>query len=264
MSIRARFAIVSLLAATLAAPALAVDIFGITSDGRLLNISAQSGAGTQLFDFPDNSWESLERKPNSNAFVAIAMGNTLINVDPFGGIISTIGVSGLPHVEALALNRTTQVLFAAVSTNADFAAESLATINPNNGVATVIGPFGGLADVDALAWDPVSQQLFAADLSSGAFGTVNPLTGAFSPLGAVSGLVAALDFAPNGTLYGAAIPGVLGGPTNLVTIDPATGATTLIGPIGFETVSGLVATVPEPAPLLATLSLLLLPLARHR
>ena len=60
--------------------------------------------------------------------------------------------------------------------------------------------------------------------------------------------VVGLDFAANGTLYGVTIPDIqVGGPSRLVTVDPASGAIQDIGPIGFDTIQAI-AFVPVPEP----------------
>lgn len=60
--------------------------------------------------------------------------------------------------------------------------------------------------------------------------------------------VVGLDFAADGTLYGVTIPDIqVGGPSRLVTVNPASGAIQDIGPIGFNTIQAI-AFVPVPEP----------------
>lgn len=110
----------------------------------------------------------------------------------------------------------------------------LVTINSSSGVITDIGSIG---------FNPVSGLAF---LSSGSLFsthsdprqpgpqliTINPLTGMGTAVGDVNfdlGSISGLAFDSSNTLFGVTFFG------DLVTIDPSTGAITLVGPTGFAT-----------------------------
>jgi WD40 repeat protein len=99
---------------------------------------------------------------------------------------------------------------------------SLATIDSATGIgSSSIGTFGG-TNYWGLAFGP-DGALYAAN---GTLATVNLSTGAATSKGSSDG-ISALAFAPNGTLYGAALFG-----NTLYTVNTTTGATTAVGAVG--------------------------------
>jgi hypothetical protein len=141
---------------------------------------------------------------------------------------------------------------------------SLYTINLATGAATLVGP-SGLLDVGVgfaingsgtpyLADAGASGALRTVDLTTGAVTTVATLSGAPFDNGAIS----AFAFDSDGTLFGINLNETVGKPnpppadTFLVTVDPATGVITTLGPSvpGLEAITfGPGVTVPEPAAL---------------
>ncbi|NNL70140.1 MAG: DUF11 domain-containing protein [Acidimicrobiia bacterium] len=94
----------------------------------------------------------------------------------------------------------------------------------------------GVPAVEAISWDPTNSILYAMD--AGQLGTLNQSTGAFSPIGADSGLdMDGLGLDPfTGVMYGAIrrADGQSGGSgvyDDLATINITTGAVTVLGPI---------------------------------
>lgn len=120
-------------------------------------------------------------------------------------------------------------------------ADTLATIDPGSLTVSPIGPIG-FDDVDALAFSP-DGKLFAVSIASYELIMIDPSNGAGTPIGQLSDLpgtfLGAIDFGPDGTLYGIDMLGAGGGPSLLWTIDPTTAAATLVGPIGFDSVEGV-------------------------
>jgi hypothetical protein len=145
----------------------------------------------------------------------------------------------------------------------------LYSINTATGQATVIGSTGltsttggGLAISDA--------GVFYGTPTASRYGTYDPGTGAYTnitnpakPTG--GGAYGALGFDPNGVLYGLNVGSGSPPPTALVTIDPPTGAVTLVG---FSLPSlDAIAFIPEPGTLtllVGSVSLLLLGKQRRR
>ncbi|NNL14669.1 MAG: hypothetical protein HKO82_13395, partial [Acidimicrobiia bacterium] len=98
-----------------------------------------------------------------------------------------------------------------------------------------IGPVG-VPRIEAISWDPVNSILYAMD--AGQLGTLNQSTGAFTAIGADSGLdMDGLGLDPfTGVLYGAVRradgqSGAGGVYDDLATVSITTGAVTIIGPI---------------------------------
>ena len=107
------------------------------------------------------------------------------------------------------------------------------------------GPgLAGFRDLRALAFDTNTNTLFGIDGFTGQLVRIDPATGAATavgPLGilVVDGLACGLGFDSNtNTLYGSIFDPAQNA-DELVTIDPATGSATVVGPIGFQDVFGL-------------------------
>lgn len=185
----------------------------------------------------------------------------LIRLRPDGTGLSIVGQMGTERVEAIALNRTQNRLYA---TNGS----TLGTIDTTTGQFQRIGravscesPNGtiGLNDLDALAWDPSTGDLWAVerigtpvsasvqtreflvriDAATGqpADGTCRELTGDAAIFDLLTE-IDALTFAPDGRVLATANSG--GGRRNrLVSIDLATGVMTNVGPTVIDDVEGL-------------------------
>jgi len=191
-------------------------------------------------------------------------GTELLSINPFTGSVNVIGsfntgISGNTMAD-LAFDHSGD-LFGVGSTGGP----NLYSINLGTGQATLVGSSGltftvggGLAISSAGAFYGAPQ--------NGLFGTYNPTTGAYNnittptyPEGSASSF-AALTF-DGSILYGDNLAGNGGsGSTHLVTIDPATGAVTDIGP-SVTHLDAIAFSVPEPTALalagLSGLSLLL-------
>jgi len=120
-------------------------------------------------------------------------------------------------------------------------ADTLAIIDPETLTVFPIGSIG-FDDVDALAFSP-SGELFAVSMAFEALIRIDPATGAGSMVGPLTGLVGtflgAIAFRRDGILYGIDMEDSNGGPSNLYTIDTGSGAATLVGPLGFDSVEGM-------------------------
>lgn len=120
-------------------------------------------------------------------------------------------------------------------------ADTLAIIDPETLTVYPIGPIG-FDDVDALAFSP-SGELFAVSMASFALIRIDPANGAGYWIGPLTGLegnfLGAIAFRDDGTLYGIDMADGGGGPSKLYTIDTASGAASLVGPLGFDSVEGM-------------------------
>lgn len=234
-------------------------IYGISFSGQLISIDPSTGAGTLLATLPsigNSGWDGLERDP-AGGLLAIRDHRELVHIDlttfavtPRGSLISQFWFA-----ESLALDSATGTMYCAGSLDNAAAAERLGRIDHAVLPATVstVGVFGnGCDDVDGLAFRLSNGRLYAADATDRALYSVVPSTGAATLIGSLSmgttgnALVTGLDFGSDETLWGVTYTNLSGGASNLVQIDPATGQTTIVGPTGFNAISGLVV-VPSPA-----------------
>jgi DNA-binding beta-propeller fold protein YncE len=112
--------------------------------------------------------------------------------------------------------------------------DDLVTIDVTTGVATVVGESGVGTFGSGLAYDAANDRLlFAGGGSDGDFYTVDRQTGAATVLSTLNGpvetAVSALAFDCDGTLYGVVLAFDEVRSTQLATIDPDTGAVTVLG-----------------------------------
>jgi len=130
----------------------------------------------------------------------------------------------------------------------------LATINPGTAEVSVIGPIENTDleeqydDIDAIAFSPEGV-LYGVAVPGSQLLNIDPDTGEATRigdgLGEEFGFIGAIEFLRDGTLVGADFGDGGGGPTDLLTINPADGSGTLIGPVedsgsvGFDSVEGL-------------------------
>jgi hypothetical protein len=134
----------------------------------------------------------------------------------------------MPLVLGLCLSATFAQADQLYQTGSD--GSQLFVTNTLNGSTTLIGNFGFTA-VYGDAFSP-SGQLYAMvnSYSPSTLATVNIATGAATPVGAPTGIadLMGIEFAPNGTLYGASWS-----TNSLYTLNTSTGAATLVGSLGL-------------------------------
>ncbi len=159
-------------------------------------------------------------------------GNDLYAIDTATGAIEAVGPTGLDgNVSGMRWDASTGVAYAMAESCGT--ASSLYTIDLGTGATTLVGSSSGTCIID-IAIDP-DGNLYGVDLMPYALVAIDKTTGATQPIGSLgfnAGYAEGLDFDPStGTLYfaGYDTDTFLGG---MYTIDLATGAATLIGPIG--------------------------------
>lgn len=145
----------------------------------------------------------------------------------FLGLIAMVAMSmvaSLPAARALTL----------YSTGND--GTSLFTIDSTSGAGTLVGNFG-YSGTYSLAFDQ-SNALYAFTTSStnSTLATVDESTGAATLIGTGTGIsdMMALVFAPDNTLYAASW-----NTNDLYTVDPGTGAVSVVGALGFSNIMDL-------------------------
>jgi hypothetical protein len=118
--------------------------------------------------------------------------------------------------------------------------DDLATIHLTTGALAIVGESGLSTFGSGLAFAAGGTLYFAGLGSDGEYHTVTRATGAPTVVGTLTGSgepVSALAFDNTGTLYG--VENVLGSFSNLVVIDPATGALTVRGTTAFQRLDGI-------------------------
>ncbi len=167
----------------------------------------------------------LQAMAKNSAGVLYASGiiafNHLYTVDPATGVHTQGVATPISSIRALAFN-STDVLYAINGNPTNLLPFQLFTVDVATGVATPVGLVN--AQVQGMTFGPTGT-LYGWDVGGAGLVTINPATGAISDVNAAIGggiEVQTLAFSPGGVLYGA-------GPTNLYTIDTATGALTLVG-----------------------------------
>jgi hypothetical protein len=149
----------------------------------------------------------------------------LYTIDPTTGAATAVGMLGIGFVfeGGLDFNASGQ-LFGVNQGNSNDA--KMITLNTVTGAATILGPTPGESrDINGLAFD--GQIFYAIDRVSNTFGSVNPATGAYTPIGnpgVTIGDSGGLAIDPtDGTIYA-----TLSGTGGFYTINKATGSATLI------------------------------------
>ncbi len=151
----------------------------------------------------------------------------LLLIDPATGAATVVAsnVGGGAGYNDLALNPVTGVLYGSQALNSS----GLYTIDTVSFAETFVGGLGG--NVRALVWSPDGATFYGFRDST--FGSINPATAAFTPIGDPGiGVVGGMAFQPGtGTLF--AVTNNRGA-VGLYTIDPLTAAATLIGNPGND------------------------------
>ncbi len=171
--------------------------------------------------------------------------NHLIMIDPKTGQATEIGKFGaaFQNVEDIAYSPQYGLI-----------GVDIGTLDPSTNYQT-FNTKPALIKIDLNAADKNNIATKIADLPPSTVNLINnPNNDWLSPEGP---FVCGLDFAPDGTLYGSTWPTHFGGTSQLIKINPLTGAITDVGTIGGSTVPGLqdvdgilyVKTIPEPGSL---------------
>ena len=183
-------------------------------------------------------------------YVVSDSGDYLGRIDYATGRVQVLGKVDPPDGENLAIRPSDFTIFNVAGENA---ATPLITIDDQTAAATTINADLGLDDVDALAFDPMAQTMYAVkvDPNPGVLYTIDPATGAAThvvdlqtpspdPLaGKTDPHIDGIAIHPStGVMYGAY--SAWASKSYLVTIDKTTGQLTLVGgPAGDEGYTGV-------------------------
>ena len=257
--------------AVIAFPARA-DLLGVAWEGDVWRLDLNTGAGTKVGNA--GAFRNAMALSPSGLFYSAGDGPELITINPSNGaatVVATFSLQSPSQEDIRALAFSPAGTLYAVSRydpgNPAQGSNRLYTINPQTGATTFIGGMGTVG-VQALEIAPNGTAygyhigtgdgpgnsgelgLVRVNLATGAITDVNPANGG------VYG-IQSLAFVPDGTLYGVrSFPDA-----GLYRIDPATDATTRIGPQPgpgeWSDIRGIAFVVPEPAalPLLAMATL---------
>ncbi len=275
-SIRASLCFVALSLAAVSAPGMAQPapgtLLGSTgnSTNELITINPSTGVGTFLADIGSQGpVTEIEFRADGVLFGSTGGGSSsIITIDPATGTETLVGTHAFGSVNGMEFVGGT--LYGAYfqagqgGQGVPPQAYSLVTINQSNGSLNQIAPLD-YGPIRGLAYDSGSGVLYGVGQpmiinGNGPIGdvlfTINPSTGATSEVGPLGASVGAIEFGPNGTLYGGQAGGggqpdeaPQGVGANLFAINTSTGAATPLGSTGFPALSGLSfvpAGVPEP------------------
>jgi hypothetical protein len=172
--------------------------------------------------------------------------STLLTIDPTNGQATVIGLISDPILGVDGLRFNSQGVLYGASWDNTVSVGKLLTIDPSNGdVLTSLTLVGsGDSFCAGIAFD-------ALDLLYGSRGNgsrdedidlIDQVTGVLTPLGPLETIISDVAFAPDGTLYASSPTG------DLYTIDPITGAKTLLFNTGIAQLSGLATAPASPTP----------------
>jgi hypothetical protein len=216
-------------------------IYGIDYNGGnsgLYSINPSTGASTAIGS-TGVYLEALAISPGGQLFATDWVG-VLYSINATTGAATVIGNTGRGNIEALDFNGNTLMGVAFNTSLPDVFAIDTTTANVTSlvTVTSSIGTPRSVATIDA------NTLLVRADGSPTYLAKIDLSTGGVTALGSLSGASSlyAIDFGPNGTLYGLDSDG------SLRSIDPLTGVTTLVGNTGGQLWLGMtIQSIPEPS-----------------
>jgi len=212
---------------------------GIIDSGRILTIDIKSGVGTLIGPSGLTAVPGLAINSNGDMYgIDGAFGGNfdLYKIDAAMGKAVFVGSPGLASLPAIAFDGN-DVLYGLGLDPVTFVF-NLYTINITSGVPTLVGP-APMGNWRGMAFDPITGTIWASTSDDSIY-VIDPNTGTPTLIGTTGLGVGTPDihFDEMGNLYGAT-GGGRGGPNNFISIDKTTGAGTIIGSIGFTSVSGL-------------------------
>jgi plastocyanin len=172
---------------------------------------------------------------------------TLMTIDPANGTATVIGLLSDPNAAVDALRFNSQGVLYGGSFNNSKSVGQLLTIDPSNGNVlsslTLVG--SGNSFCPGIAFDSQDVLYGSRGNSSGRtedLDLIDQVTGVLTPIGPMEAVISDIVFAPDGILYGSSPTG------DLYTIDPTTGAKTLLFNTSIAQLSGLAAAPASPTP----------------
>ena len=217
----------SSVAQTTADPGACYATTGHTDGGRLLKIDPATGSGTLIGSTGLEALPGVSINSSGEIYAVSAPDGDIYILDA-GSASAELVVTGNPdlYVKAIAFD-SSDVLYASTVDG------DLYTIDLDTGYA-LIGNTGH--ELSGLAFDPVDNTLWGSEGHD--IYTIDPATAAITLIGESGvSLITDLAFDPAGNLY--ACYGGNSSKNYIVSINKSNGEGSLIGEIGFQTVSGL-------------------------
>lgn len=212
---------------------------GTAGGGTIITIDPATGSGTLVGTTGLGAVQGLAINTLGHVYgttlSATTGASTLYRLDAVTAAPTPVGPTGAAFLEGIAFDES-DVLYGVTFGG------TLVTLSTGTGAATAVGSTG-LSGWAGLAFDPPTGTLYA---SMGGFSatpdgiyTISKTTAAPTLLGltGLGGATPDLLFSAAGMLYGSKGGG--GGSNSLISISKTTGAGTVIGSIGFSSVSGL-------------------------
>lgn len=247
------------------APVMPGELLGSTGSvgASLISIDPDTGAGTTRFPLGSlGPVTEIEFRSDGVLFGSTGGGSSsIITIDPDTGVETLVGVHTFGAVNGLEFvgNTLYGALFAAGGMGQEGSPNAqLVTVDQATGALTVIGDITDINPVRGLAYDSITGTMYGvgSELTRPTEGIVGDLlftvdlaTGTPTPIGNTGAeITGGIEFGPDGTLYGgialgggdaAAPEGVLFNDGDLMSLDLATGAGTLIGSTGSNPLSGV-------------------------
>ncbi len=206
-----------------------------------LAIDPGTGATAVLRVAAEGAVAGLDYDPGLRALVSVAglpsvgvAAGDLVRVDTAGFVLTSVAPTGLSTVAGFAVDRAAVGGVGGVVYYAyDQATRRVHVVDPVTGAASAVSAEYTAGVVSSMAFDPVRGELFLVDFFLDALLRVDPEAGPDAPfvrvgsLG-VAGTVTGLAFDDAGTLYA-----IDSGRDELLTIDAATGAASVVGAAGI-------------------------------
>jgi|SRR5579872_2719298 len=229
----------SILLLVLTASAVRADdsAYFITTGGQFGTVDLNTGVETLLGTSANSQLAGLG-EIGGTLYTAASNAGTLYTVNPKSGALNPVGPSSIMY---WALGSTTTALYAAgwpagtnIQSNPPL---SFYSIDPRTGAATAIGQFGVSPGFYGWCFSTGSPTLYFADY--GNLYSIDTSSGKATVIGGTSGLgIQGLTY-ENGKLYGAQ-----NSPSVLSTLDPASGAATMVANFTASSIGGLAPIAP--------------------
>jgi plastocyanin len=172
---------------------------------------------------------------------------TLMTIDPTDGTATVIDLLSDPNAAVDGLRFNSQGVFYGSSFDNSASVGKLLTIDPSNAQVltslTLVG--SGNSFCTGIAFDSLDLLYGSRGNSAGRLedlDLIEQITGVLTPIGPMEAVISDIAFAADGTLYGSSPTG------ELYSIDPITGAKTLLFNTGITQLSGLAAPPAAPTP----------------
>lgn len=202
---------------------------GLVDDGKQVGLQVQA-----LIDVCNAGGAELGALvPAPPSGFAVDSNGDLYSLDLGTGIATLIGSTGIAEADVEAVALACDDTLYAIERNS----RSLYTLDPDTGVATKVGTAGlGVEPADAGLTVGLDGELFVADVNNGTFFEIDPESGVAEAIGPLGGglQISGLATRDDGTIFGFDRGVDYGVDNKLVTIDPSTGAGTVVGNPGFE------------------------------